>query len=264
MKYISIVLVIIFLPVSLRAELLRIAATTSLDNSGLTKILLPRAEKALNCTIHLIVVGTGKALRLAKAGDLDAVIVHSRAAEDAFIAAGHGAYRREIMYNDFILVGPKNDPAGVRQALHISKAFEKIANIEALFISRGDDSGTHKREIFLWGKIQKKGLWYREIGAGMGAVLNMAAATDAYSLSDRASWLNFKNKQNLALLYEGDSELFNQYAYLPVSVKRHPHVNAELAQKFEKWLTSDEAKNIINTYKIDGQRMFFFNAVSHP
>ena len=245
-------------------DTMRMAVTTSFHNSGLADILLPAIAKDLDLEVQLLVVGTGQALKLGRAGDVDAILVHSRAAEEAFVADGAGTHRREIMYNDFVVIGPKDDPAGVAGAGSASDALQKIAQAEAPFVSRGDDSGTHKKELSLW---KSAGLdvaattgWYRAVGAGMGAALNTASGMGAYILSDRASWLNFGNKGDLELLYAGDPVLFNQYAFLPVNPGLHPHVKAGLAAKLEDWLVSDTAKALINGYTIGGETLFVFNA----
>lgn len=246
------------------ADEMKMAVTTSFHNSGLSEVLLPAIKDDLGLDVQLLVVGTGQALRLGEAGDVDAILVHSKTAEEAFLAAGNGTHRRETMYNDFVFIGPKDDPAGVRAAEHAAGALQKIADAEAVFVSRGDDSGTHKKELSLW---QAAGLdadefdgWYRAVGAGMGAALNTASGMSAYIMADRASWLNFGNKGDLELLFAGDAVLFNQYAYLPVNPEKHVHVKADLAMRLEGWLVSDRAKALINGYKIDGETLFVFNA----
>jgi len=246
---------------------LRLAVTTSFYNSGLSEILLPAIQRDIGLEVQLLVVGTGQALRLGEAGDVDAVLVHSRAAEEAFVAAGYGTHRREIMYNDFVLVGPASDPADVSAADTATKAFQRIAEAEIPFVSRGDDSGTHKKELALWSaaglETQAFGRWYRAVGAGMGATLNTASAMNAYVMTDRASWLNFGNKGDLALLFSGDPALFNQYAYLPVNPARHGHVEHEQALALERWLTGPRARDLINGYKINGEALFVFNATDN-
>lgn len=244
------------------ADEMRLAVTTSFQNSGLSDILLPVIVEDTGIEVHLIVVGTGQAIRLGETGDVDAILVHSRKAEDAFVADGFGTHRRELMYNDFVLVGPENDPAKVAGATGISEALRAIAKAEAMFASRGDDSGTHKRELRLWeaAGIETSGGWYQELGSGMGATLNTAAGLGAYTLTDRGSWLNFGNKAGMAILFEGDAALFNQYAYLPVNPERHPHVKRELAERLEEWLVSEKAQVMIGAYEISGQRLFVPNA----
>ncbi|MGH1412543.1 MAG: substrate-binding domain-containing protein [Pelagimonas sp.] len=245
-------------------DVIKMAVTTSFNNSGLADVLLPEIQKDLGLELQLLVVGTGQALKLGRAGDVDAILVHSRKAEDAFLAEGYGTHRREIMYNDFVFIGPKDDPAVIKGVPTAVNALQNIAEVSALFVSRGDDSGTHKKELSLWGSAELNadefGAWYRAVGAGMGASLNTAAGMGAYIMSDRASWLNFGNKGDLELLYSGDPVLFNQYAYLPVNPEKHGHVKADLAAKVEGWLVSDKAENLINTYKINGETLFVFNA----
>ncbi|GGE48656.1 substrate-binding domain-containing protein [Actibacterium pelagium] len=246
------------------ADEMKMAVTTSFHNSGLSEVLLPAIKEDLGLDVHLLIVGTGQALRLGAAGDVDAILVHSRKAEEAFLADGNGTQRREIMYNDFVIIGPAADQAGVANATSAAEALQSISNAEAPFVSRGDDSGTHKKELSLWTAAELDadtfGSWYRAVGAGMGAALNTASGMNAYIMADRASWLNFKNKGELALLYAGDPVLFNQYAYIPVHPGKHPHVKNDLAMKLEDWLVSDKAKGLINGYKINGEGLFVFNA----
>jgi tungstate transport system substrate-binding protein len=244
------------------AEDMKMAVTTSFANSGLAEVLLPEIEKDTGITVQLLVVGTGQALALGAAGDVDAVLVHSRAAEDKWLAEGNGTHRREIMYNDFVIVGPASDPAATKDTKTAIDAFKVIAAAQAPFVSRGDDSGTHKMEQAIWkdAGIEVTGDWYRSVGQGMGAALNTAAGMNAYILADRASWLNFGNKADLAIDFEGDPALFNQYAYLPVNPVKHPHVKTELVEKLEDWLVSDTAKGLIEGYKIADQQLFVFNA----
>lgn len=249
---------------STSADSVRLAVTTSFQNSGLADVLLPEIKADTGIDVQLLVVGTGQAIRLGEAGDVDILLVHARSAEDAFVAEGFGTHRREIMYNDFVLIGPETDPAGISSSENAIEALARIRTSEALFISRGDDSGTHKMELALWSlldpPLETPGRWYRSVGAGMGAALNMAAAEDAYILSDRASWLNFQNKGRLAILFAGDPRLFNQYTLLPVNPDKHTHVNAALTETLENWLTSARAETLINGYQISGQTLFTFNA----
>lgn len=253
-----------FFGISAQADTMKLAVTTSFHNSGLSEVLLPVILEETGLEVQLLVVGTGQALRLGEAGDVDAILVHSRAAEDAFVAKGYAPYRREIMYNDFVFIGPQTDPAKIEDAADAAEALKKISAEKADFVSRGDDSGTHKKENALWQAAALSpdtfGPWYHAVGAGMGASLNTAAGLDAYILADRASWLNFGNKGTLALLFAGDPELFNQYAYLPIDKQRHPHVNAQAAELLENWLTSPTAEQLINDYKINGEALFVFNA----
>jgi len=248
-----------------QAETIRVAVTTSFYNSGLSEILLPQIKSDLGLEVQLIVVGTGQALRLGAAGDVDAILVHARAAEEKFLAQGSGSHRREIMYNDFILIGPSGDPAHIATAKTAAEALTMIAEQESPFVSRGDDSGTHKKELSLWLTAgfdgdKLRGSWYRAAGAGMGATLNTASGMNAYVLADRASWLNFGNKGDLVLLFAGDPALFNQYAYIPVNPEKFPHVKAALALELEDWLVGDKAKELISNYKINGEKLFTFNA----
>jgi len=246
------------------ADMMRMAVTTSFNNSGLSEKLLPAIQSDLGLEVQLLIVGTGQAIRLGEAGDVDAILVHSKKAEEAFVTAGYGTHRREIMYNDFVVIGPANDPAEIRDAHSAAESLRAIATSQSLFVSRGDDSGTHKKELSLWSSAGIKdadfGPWYRAVGAGMGASLNTAAGMGAYILSDRASWLNFKNKAGLGIQFSGDPVLFNQYAYLPINPQLHAHVNHDLAVKLETWLTSQRAAEIINAYTIDDQTLFIFNA----
>lgn len=245
-------------------DVMKMAVTTSFHNSGLSEVLLPAIQEDLDLEVQLLVVGTGQALKLGEAGDVDAVLVHSRAAEEAFVAAGFGTHRREIMYNDYVFVGPKSDPASVAAAETANDVITRIADAEAEFVSRGDDSGTHKKELSIWADagldVARFGDWYKATGSGMGAALNTAAGIPAYILADRASWLNFGNKGDLGLLFAGDPVLFNQYAYIPVNPELHDHVKADLALKLEDWLTSEKAQKLIDGYEIGGEKLFTFNA----
>jgi tungstate transport system substrate-binding protein len=258
----SLALVLALFGTAAHAETLKLAVTTSFHNSGLSDVLLPAISRDTGITVQLLVVGTGQALRLGEAGDVDAILVHSRSAEEAFVATGHGTHRREIMYNDFVVVGPQDDPANVRATPTASEAFAAVATRESLFVSRGDASGTHNKEMAIWtaSPATPDGRWYRPVGAGMGAALNTASAMGAYVLADRASWLNFSNKGDLALLFSGDPVLFNQYAYIPVNPALHGHVNAQGAAALEAWLVSDAAADLINGYTIGGETLFTFNA----
>ncbi|NVK17008.1 MAG: substrate-binding domain-containing protein [Rhodobacteraceae bacterium] len=245
-------------------EEMKMAVTTSFHNSGLAEILLPEIKSDLGLDVQLLVVGTGQAIRLGEAGDVDAILVHSKKAEEKFLLGGNGTHRREIMYNDFVFIGPEGDAAGIAGAENAAGALQRIAGTEAAFVSRGDDSGTHKKELSLWKAAgldpEGFGEWYRAVGAGMGAALNTAAGMGAYIMSDRASWLNFGNKSGLSLLFAGDPVLFNQYAYIPVNPKKHVHVKNSLALQLEEWLVSDKAKELINAYQINGETLFVFNA----
>ena len=260
----ALAVIVAFWATASAADEMRLAVTTSFESSGLADVLLPAIKDDLDLDVQLLVVGTGQALRLGEAGDVDAVLVHSQVAEEAFVAAGHGTHRREIMYNDFVLIGPTTDAASIADAASAADALQRIANAQPLFVSRGDDSGTHKAELAVWAQagfdVGAFGNWYRSVGAGMGQALNTAAAMDAYVLSDRASWLNFANKAGLALLYSGDPALFNQYAYLPVDPNKNDNVRNDLAMALESWLTSPRAEALINGYSINGETLFVFNA----
>lgn len=257
----------LFVASAAAAESLRMAVTTSFHNSGLSEILLPAISEDLGIDVELLVVGTGQAIRLGEAGDVDAILVHSRSAEDAFIAGGYGTHRREIMYNDFVLIGPAEDPAAIAGRDSAADALAAISEARAPFVSRGDDSGTHKKELSLWSSagLAPETLdpaWYKEAGSGMGATLNTASGLNAYVMSDRASWLKFGNKGALAILFDGDPVLFNQYAYLPVNPERHAHVAAETAAQLEAWLVSARARDLIDGYTLNGEQLFTFNADS--
>jgi len=241
-----------------------VASTTSTEQSGLFGHLLPAFAAKTGIEVRVVAVGTGQALRLGERGDADAVLVHDAPSEKAFVAAGHGLDRRDVMYNDYVLVGPKADPAGTR-GKDVAAALAKIAAAKAPFASRADDSGTHKAELRLWrdaGADPKpgSGAWYRETGSGMGPTLNIAAGLDAYALTDRGTWLSFKNRQNLEILVQGDERLFNQYGVILVNPARHPHVKAQDAQTFIDWLTGAEGQRAIAAYRIGEEPLFFPNA----
>ncbi|MEH6403826.1 MAG: substrate-binding domain-containing protein [Sneathiella sp.] len=260
--YASAFLIVFLNSFSSFADEMKLAVTTSFHNSGLSDVLLPEIEKDLGLTVHLLVVGTGQALKLGQAGDVDALLVHSKNAEEAFVNKGFGVHRREIMYNDFVFVGPDKDRANISGSKSAVSAFQAIERTRSPFVSRGDDSGTHRKEISLWqaAGTSPGGSWYRATGAGMGATLNTASAMDAYVFTDRASWLNFGNKGNLKLLFSGDPVLFNQYVYIQVSPLKHKHVKNKQAIQLEAWLSSDTAASLISNYKIKGQRLFVPNA----
>ena len=241
-----------------------VASTTSTEEAGLFGYLLPAFAKAAGIEVR-VAVGTGQALKIGERGDCDVVFVHDRPAELAFVEKGFGVDRREVMYNDFVLVGPKGDPAHVGGGKDIVAAFRKIAEAKAPFVARGDDSGTSKAELRLWKEadIDPKaagGGWYRDTGSGMGPTLNTTAAMDGYTLSDRGTWLSFKNKQNLTIVVEGDHRLFNQYGVMLVNPAKHPSVKQELGRKFIDWLVSAAGQQTIADYKIDGQQLFFPDA----
>ncbi|RYH03476.1 sulfate ABC transporter substrate-binding protein [Salipiger sp. IMCC34102] len=247
-----------------QAQEMRMAVTTSFENSGLADVLLPAIAEDTGIEVQLLVVGTGQAIRLGEAGDVDAILVHAQAAEEEFVSAGFGTARQPIMYNDFVIVGPSEDPAGLADLSSAVAAVTAVEMTEAPFVSRGDDSGTHKAELALWSEAlldpETFGPWYNAVGAGMGSALNTAAGLNAYILADRASWLNFGNKGDLAVLFEGDPALYNQYTYIPVNPERHPNVQADLAMELQDWLTSPAAQELIDNYTIAGEALFVFNA----
>lgn len=242
-----------------------VQSTTSTQNSGLLDNILPKFLEKSGIEVRVVAVGTGQALKNAANGDGDVLLVHAKPAEEKFISDGYGVERFDVMYNDFVLVGPKADPAGVRGMTDITTALNAIASGKATFASRGDDSGTHKKERALWQTARvdpekDSGSWYRETGSGMGATLNVAAGMGAYTLSDRATWLAFQNKGNLDILSEGDDRLFNQYGVILVNPDRHSSVKAEAGQAFIDWLTGPEGQKAIAEYKLNGEQLFFPNA----
>jgi tungstate transport system substrate-binding protein len=245
---------------------LRLATTTSTDNSGLLKYILPKFESEYGAKVKVIAVGTGKALKLGENGDVDVVMVHARPSEDKFVEAGHGVNRRDVMYNDFIIVGPASDPAGIKGMKDPVAAFKKIAAKQAPFISRGDDSGTNKKEKIYWkdAGIDPKGKWYIAAGQGMGAVLTMSGEKQAYTLSDRATYLTYKFKTGLDVVVEGDPKLFNPYGVIAVNPKKYPDVNYMGAMAFIAWLTSPEGQKMIGEFKKNGTQLFHPDANLHP
>ena len=240
------------------AQALRLATTTSTENSGLLGYLLPAFEKRSGMSVHVIAVGTGKALRIARAGDVDVVMVHARPAEQRFVADGHGVDRREFMYNDFIIVGPRNDSAGIAQTDRVEDAFQRIAGSGSRFVSRGDDSGTHKKERALWAitGIEPGEDWYVESGLGMGKVLQMASELDAYTITDRGTWLAYRGNLELSLLLQGDPPLFNPYGIIAVNPNSHPGVNYAGATALIDWLASAEGQKMIAGFSVNGQTLF--------
>ena len=242
-----------------------IASTTSTENSGLYGYSLPKFTGKMGIGVRVVAVGTGQAIRLARKGDADVLFVHHRPSEEKFVADGFGVKRFDVMFNDFIIVGPALDPAAIRGFTDVSSALKKIASIKALFVSRGDASGTHEMELSLWKETNidiggASGSWYREAGAGMGATLNTAVGMNAYTLSDRGTWLNFKNRGGLGLVVENDPRLFNYYGVILVNPKKHPHVKARLGQTFIDWVLSKEGQKAIGEFKIKGRQAFFPNA----
>jgi len=243
-----------------------VASTTSTQNSGLFDYLLPMFTKKTGIEVRVVAVGTGQAIRLARNGDADVLFVHHRPSEEKFVAEGYGIERFDVMYNDFVIVGPKADPAQVAGQTDAAKALALIAGATVPFASRGDDSGTHKKELGLWRAAgvdvaKASGSWYRETGSGMGATLNTAAGMNAYALTDRGTWLSFKNRGDLGIVVEGDQRLFNPYGVIVVNPKKFPHVKAAMGQQFVDWLVSKEGQVAIAGFKINGEQLFKPNAV---
>jgi tungstate transport system substrate-binding protein len=246
-----------------------VASTTSTENSGLFGHILPIFETETGIKVRVVAVGTGQAIRLAERGDADVLFVHHAPSEEKFIADGFGVKRYSVMYNDFVLIGPRADPAGVAGLKDILTALRGIADKQAMFVSRGDDSGTHKLEQALWKGAgvdvrAASGTWYRETGSGMGATLNTASGLSAYTLSDRGTWISFGNKADLALLFEGDPRLFNAYGVILVNPGRHPHIKAQDGQSFIDWLTSARGQQAISNFRVGGEQLFFPNAAVSP
>jgi len=245
-----------------------VASTTSTQDSGLFEYLLPLFKKKTGITVKVVAQGTGQALDTGRRGDADVVFVHAKSAEEKFLAEGQGVQRFPVMYNDFVLIGPKSDPAGIKGMKDVARAFQTIKEKQASFISRGDRSGTHIAELKLWKDAgidigTDKGPWYKSIGQGMGAALNVANAGNAYVLSDRGTWIHFKNKGDLQILVEGDKRMFNQYGVMLVNPAKHPNVQKDLGQQFIDYLISPEGQKDIANYKIDGEQLFYPNANDH-
>lgn len=247
---------------------LRLAITTTFENSGLAEHLLPRFEAETGIDVQPVVVGTGQAFALGRNGDVDILLVHSREAEREFLAAGHASSRRDIMYNWFVIAGPRDDPAGIASMTDAPAALRKILESESIFVSRGDDSGTHRRELSLWNETgidadDLRAAWYRRTGSGMGATLNMAASVGGYVLVDEGTWAKFANRRDLVVHASGDERLLNPYGLLPVNPRRHPHVAHERATTFLEWLTSKETQDLIDGYRVNGRQVFHANADAH-
>ena len=252
-------------PSALAQRFITVASTTSTEQSGLFGHLLPRFEGKTGIEVRVVAVGTGQALDLARRGDADVVFVHAKAAEEEFLREGHGVRRFPVMYNDFVVIGPKSDPAGITGGTDTLEAFRKIKGAGAPFVSRGDRSGTHIAEVNLWTMAgidiaNEKGTWYRETGQGMGPALNTASSMNAYVLSDRATWLAFMNRGDLGVLVQGDTRLMNQYGVMLVNPERHPSVKRADGQAFIDWLLSAEGQAAIAAYRIGGEQLFFPNA----
>ena len=252
-------------PAAFAQKFITVASTTSTEQSGLFRHLLPIFEKKTGVDVRVVALGTGQALDLARRGDADVVFVHARAAEEKFVAEGHGVKRIPVMYNDFVLIGPKSDPVKIRGGKDVVAALKKIKGASAPFVSRGDRSGTHMAELALWktGGIdigREKAAWYRDTGQGMGPALNTASSMNAYLLADRATWLSFRNRGGLAVLVEGDKRLFNQYGVILVNPARHANVKRAEAQAFIDWMVSAEGQKAIAEYRIGGEQLFYPNA----
>jgi tungstate transport system substrate-binding protein len=252
-------------PLATAQNFITVASTTSTEQSGLFKHLLPVFEKKTGTQVRVVALGTGQALDMARRGDADVVFVHAKSAEEKFIVEGHGVKRLPVMYNDFVLIGPKSDPARIAGGKDILGALRKVKSTTPPFVSRGDRSGTHMAEIALWKsagiEIEKeKGPWYRDTGQGMGPALNTASSMNGYILADRGTWISFKNRGDLTILVEGDKRLFNQYGVILVNPEKHKHVKKDLGQAFIDWVVSPDGQKTIADYKIGGEQLFFPNA----
>jgi tungstate transport system substrate-binding protein len=252
-------------PAAAQEKFITVASTTSTEQSGLFRHILPEFASKTGIQVRVVALGTGQALDVGRRGDADVVFVHDKPAEEKFVAEGSGVERKEVMYNDFILIGPKSDPAKIAGGKDITEAFRRIQAARAPFVSRGDKSGTHAAELRYWKDAgvdlaAAKGPWYRETGSGMGPALNTASSMNAYILADRGTWLSFKNRGDLAILVQGDPRLFNQYGVILVSPAKFPHVKKAEGQAFIDWLVSSEGQRSIASYRIDGEQLFFPNA----
>jgi tungstate transport system substrate-binding protein len=253
------------LPAHAQEKFITVASTTSTEQSGLFAFILPIFQKSTGVQVRVVALGTGQALDMARRGDADVVFVHDPAAERKFVTEGYGIGHKDVMYNDFVLVGPKGDPAKVAGGKDITAALKKVQAAQAPFVSRGDKSGTHAAELRLWKEAgidmpAQKGPWYRETGSGMGPALNTASSMNAYILADRGTWLSFKNRGDLIIAVEGDKRLFNQYGVMLVNPAKHPHVKKDLGQAFLDWVVSPDGQRAIAQYTIGGQQLFFPNA----
>jgi len=258
-------IVILLLPTARARDFVILQSTTSTHNSGLLEFLIPQFESAIGIQVRTVAVGTGQALQNGRNGDGDVLLVHAKSAENQFVTEGYGIERFDLMYNDFVIVGPAVDPARIRQQRTAIDAFERIAKVQHEFISRGDDSGTHKKESEIWREAgidttPSNGLWYLETGSGMGATLNVAVGKGAYTLTDRGTWLNFKNRRAFDILLEGDPKLFNQYGVILVNPAKHPMVNALGGQTFVDWILGPAGQGAIASYRINGEQVFYPNA----
>ena len=256
-------------PSTAQEKSITVASTTSTENSGLFKYILPLFKQKTGIDVKVVALGTGQALDVGRRGDADVVFVHAKPLEEKFIAEGNGVARYEVMYNDFVVIGPKSDPAKIAGGKDAVAAFKKIAEAKAPFASRGDKSGTYVKEMQLWKEAgvdpeSGKGSWYRSLGQGMGATLNTASGMNAYTLSDRGTWISFKNRGDLEIVTQGDKRLFNQYGVMLVNPQKHPNVKKQLGEEFINWLISSEGQKAIAAYQIDGQQLFFPNATGKP
>jgi tungstate transport system substrate-binding protein len=249
-------------PAHAQDRFILLASTTSTEHSGLFAHIIPMFQEATGIEVRVVAVGTGQAFTIARNGDADSLLVHDAEGEVKMVEEGFAVERRDVMYNDYVIVGPRSDPAAVRDAGSAADAFARVAAAEAVFASRGDDSGTHRAELRTWQQagVVPHGSWYRELGSGMGATLNTAAAMDAYVLADRATWISFANRQDLELLFAGDAGLFNQYGSLLISPDRHPHLRHELAARWHEWLLSEAGQAAIASFRVQGEQLFFPNA----
>lgn len=264
-RFLALSLLFLPIPVLGAEHFITLASTTSTQNSGLFDNILPLFTAETGIEVRVVAVGTGQALRIAENGDADALLVHHRPSEIAFVGNGFGIERRDVMYNDFVVVGPGTDPAGVGDQTTARGALKAIAASESRFASRGDNSGTHKKEQEIWtaAGLMPSGDWYLETGSGMGATLNLSQALDAYTLTDRGTWITFGNKGDLTMLFAGDPALFNPYSIILVNPARHPYAKTELARQFADWLTSDTGQNAIGRFSIMGFQAFCPNAENH-
>jgi len=262
---VALLMAVLAIPALAAERFITVASTTSTENSGLFGVILPRFQQAMGIEVRVVAVGTGQAIKNAERGDADVLFVHHQPSEEQFVAQGFGLKRHDVMYNDFVLLGPQTDPAGIQGTKDVVAALARVAAKHVPFVSRGDDSGTHKLELSLWEAAgvdvkQASGSWYREAGSGMGATLNTASGLDGYAISDRGTWISFKNKGRLAVLVEGDPRLFNQYGVILVNPPKHAHVKAKEGQAFIDWLTSDQGQKAIADFRVEGQQLFFPNA----
>lgn len=260
-----VVLVLSLMPLKAAEDFVILQSTTSTQNSGLLDAILPEFQRETGVEVRVVAVGTGQALRNAQNGDGDVVLVHARAAEEAFVAAGWGKARHDVMYNDFVIVGPPEDPAGIASATSAARALSRIADSRAIFLSRGDQSGTHVKELQLWDETgvdvaNASGTWYRETGAGMGTTLNIAIEMNGYVLTDRSTWIAYGHKRGHDILFQGDPDLFNQYGVILVNPERYPSLNTKGAKAFQDWLLGPSGQRAIAAFRVNGTQLFFPNA----